>query len=77
VANDNVTIIHGNFVGSGAAVGPVILGGVKVPISRSASVGGEIRYQHATGDLPLDQGFAGNEIELGGFNYLFTMNFKF
>ncbi len=77
VADDNVTIIHGNFAGSGATVGPVILGGVKVPVSRSASVGGEVRYQYAIGDLPLDQGFAGSKIDLGGFNYLFTINVKF
>lgn len=77
VANDNVTIIHGNFAGSGSAVGPVILGGVHVPVSRNLGIGGEIRYQAATGDLPSDQGFAGSTIDLGGFNYLFTMNFKF
>jgi hypothetical protein len=77
VANDNVTIIHGNFAGSGSAVGPVILGGAHFPITRSVGLGGEIRYQWAEGDLPSDQGFAGSKIGLGGFNYLLTFNFKF
>jgi hypothetical protein len=76
VAADNVTIIQGNFVGSGAAVGPVILGGVRVPVG-NVGIGGEIRYQSALGDLPADQGFAGSKIDLGGFSYLVTFAFKF
>jgi hypothetical protein len=69
-------VFPGNFVGSGAATGPVILGGVRVP---AGPVGAafEIRYQSAEGDLPLDQGFSGSKIDLGGFNYLFVMNFRF
>jgi hypothetical protein len=69
-------VFTGNFVGSGGAVGPVILGGVRVPVG-SAGVGFEIRYQSAEGDLPADQGFAGSTIDLGGMNYLFTLNFRF
>jgi len=69
-------VFTGNFVGSGGAVGPVILGGVRVPVG-SAGVGFEIRYQSAEGDLPADQGFAGSTIDLGGMNYLFMLNFRF
>ena len=69
-------VFPGNFVGSGGATGPVILGGVRVPIG-SAGVGFEIRYQSAEGKLPADQSFAGTKIDLGGYNYLFTMNFRF
>ena len=57
VDSDN-SIFNGNFVGSGTATGPVILGGVRFPIDRF-DVGGEIRYQSAKGDLPADQTFAG------------------
>lgn len=32
VADDNVTIISGNFSGSGTTAGPVVLGGVRVPV---------------------------------------------
>ncbi len=70
------SIFRGTFVGSGSATGPVVLGGVRVPVG-SWGVGGEIRYQSATGNLPADQGFAGTKIDLGGFNYLFTVNFRF
>src|SRR5262245_6301095 len=76
VANDNRTIIHGNFAGSGWNTGPVILGGLRVPIG-SVGVGGEIRWQSALGNLPSDQDFAGTKIDLGGLTYSFTINFKF
>jgi outer membrane protein W len=82
VASDNVTIIHGNFSGSGTATGPVVLGGVRIPIG-SVGVGGEIRYQSAVGNLPANQGFptatpgATPKIDLGGWTYSFTLNFRF
>jgi hypothetical protein len=70
------TIFRDTFIGSGTATGPVILGGVRVPVG-SWAVGGEIRYQSAKGDLPSDQDFSGSKIDLGGFNYLFTLNVRF
>jgi hypothetical protein len=69
-------IFTGNFVGSGAAVGPTILGGVRAPVG-SVALGFEIRYQAAEGELPDDQGFAGTTIDLGGFSYLFVTSFRF
>ena len=69
------SIYNGNFVGSGAATGPVILGGVRLPVG-PWTVGGEIRYQHARGDLSTTD-FLAPKIDLTGFNYLFTMGFAF
>jgi hypothetical protein len=77
-ADSNNNIFSGTFVGSGTAVGPVILGGIRIPVGHKGSgLGGEIRYQGGKGNLPSDQGFVGTKIDLGGFNYLFTMNFRF
>jgi outer membrane protein W len=76
VASDDVTIVRGNFVGSGSKAGPVVLGGLRVPMG-SMAVGGEVRYQSAVADLPSDKGFAGSKIDLGGFNYLLTFNIRF
>ena len=82
VADDNVTIIRGNFVGSGTAAGPVILGGVRVPVG-TVGLGFELRHQSAIGNLPSDQGFATKvsgatpQIDLGGWTYSFTLNFRF
>ena len=74
--NSRGAIINGSFTGSDTTVGPVILGGVRVPVG-SARIGGEIRYQAAKGNLPRDQQFAGSKINLGGFNYLFTIGVRF
>ena len=80
---DGNTIFNGTFTGSGTTTGPVVLGGIRVPID-NWGIGGEIRYQHAKGTLPTDQGFAdpvagsnAPTIDLGGFNFLFTINIRF
>ncbi len=74
-------IFNGNFVGSGTATGPVVLGGVRFPVGM-VDIGYEARYQSMKGDLPADQGFGGGfittpRIDLGGFNHLFTVNIRF
>ena len=57
-------------------VGPVFLGGVQFPVG-SLKVGGEVRYQKAEGDLPPDQGFSSNKIDLGGWTYAATVSIGF
>jgi hypothetical protein len=80
---DNGDIFRNTYVASGTATGPVILGGVRVPIG-SWGVGGELRWQSAVGDLPSDSGFVTDQridnqpkIDLGGFTYTFSVNFRF
>jgi outer membrane protein W len=70
------SIFRGTFIGSGTATGPVILGGVRVPVG-SWGIGGELRYQSAEGTLPSDQDFAGSKLDLGGITYSFTVNVRF
>jgi hypothetical protein len=70
------SIFRDRFSASGATAGPVVLGGIGFPIGPWA-VGGEIRYQSGQGELPIDQGFAGTEIDLGGFTYLATFKVRF
>jgi hypothetical protein len=72
---DRRTIFQENFVDSGSATGPVILGGIRVPAG-DWSVGGEIRYQSAKGTLSTTD-FIAPKIDLGGFNYLFSIGFRF
>jgi hypothetical protein len=69
------SVFQGRFIDSGAAVGPLVVGGVRFSLG-SFDVGGEVRYQNATGDLD-DPGFTGTTIDLGGFSYLATFNVKF
>jgi hypothetical protein len=69
------TVFLDRFAASGWAVGPVVLGGVRFPLG-GGSLGMEVRYQNAEGDLPEDE-FLGSVIDLSGFNYLATFNIRF
>jgi len=73
--SDRTTVFQANFVGSGSATGPVILGGVRVPAGDWV-VGGEIRYQSAKGNLSTDD-FIAPHIDLTGYNFLFTVGYRF
>jgi hypothetical protein len=73
-STDN-SIYTANFVGTGRATGPVVVGGVRFPVG-PAVVGGEIKYQNAKGDLSTND-FLAPKIDLTGFNYLVTLGFRF
>ena len=70
------SVFRDSFVGSGTATGPTVLGGVRVRLG-AWDLGGEVRWQKAKGDLPAGRGFAGEVIDLGGWNYLATVNIHF
>ncbi|MDE3153493.1 MAG: hypothetical protein KGN76_00200 [Acidobacteriota bacterium] len=70
------SIFNGSFAASGTDVGPVVLGGARIPFGPLA-IGGEVRYQKGTGSLPASGGFAGTKIDLGGYNYLATIQLRF
>jgi hypothetical protein len=72
--NAGLEIFEDSFEATGTSTGPVVLGGVRFA-GRTMSAGGEIRYQHAEGDLPND--FAGSRIDLGGWTYNFTVGLRF
>jgi opacity protein-like surface antigen len=67
------------FVGNGWASGPVVLGGIRFPVSDVWMVGGEIRWQKAVGKGLLEENefFLGDKIDLGGWNYNFTVHLRF
>jgi hypothetical protein len=69
-------IFRDTFKATGTSTGPVILGGLRVVLG-AWSVGGEVRWQDAKGDLPRDMGFAGETVDLGGWNYLATFSLHF
>jgi hypothetical protein len=72
--NNNLEIFRASYVATGTATGPIVLGGVRFG-GESLSVGGEIRYHSADGDLSSD--FAGSRIDLGGWTYNFTFGVRF
>ena len=71
----NRPIFRETYAQSGTSIGPVAVFGLRVPFG-SGSVGGEVRYQKAEGDLD-ERDFLGPKIDLGGFHYLFTVGFRF
>ncbi len=67
-------IFREQYVADGNAVGPVALGGIRFPIG-NWTAGGEVRYSQAKGEVGSD--FAGNDIDLGGWTYQFTLGVRF
>jgi hypothetical protein len=73
---DQGRVFRESYSDSGATAGPVIFGGLAFPVGAWA-IGGEVRYQSAQGELDPDQGFAGDEIDLGGFTYSAVFKVRF
>jgi hypothetical protein len=68
------TIFRETYVADGSETGPIAFGGIRFAADRF-SAGGEVRYQAADAELPSE--FAGSRLDLGGWNYLFTVGFRF
>jgi hypothetical protein len=71
-------IFRDQFVASGSATGPVILGGLRFA-GDSLSAGGEVRYHSAAGELGTGFGStsADPQIDLGGWTYQFNIGLRF
>jgi hypothetical protein len=70
------SIFRDSFVTKGTASGPLILGGIRIPVG-AWGLGFELRHQSGEGEIPSDQDFAGTTIDLGGFTYNFTVHVRF
>lgn len=70
------SIFPARFVASGNSVGPVVFGGVRFRASDIWTVGGELKYQHAVGDIDTE-GFLGDKIDLSGWTTNFTVSLRF
>jgi outer membrane protein W len=68
-------VFRDSYVASGNSLGPVAVFGARVPIGSSGSIGGEVRYQRAEGDLDT-QDFLGPKIDLGGWHYSATFGVR-
>jgi outer membrane protein W len=63
------SIFQWDYKDSGTAVGPVVFGGIRVPVSRALALGGEVRYQRANALLNRTVGFQGDRLDVGGITY--------
>jgi outer membrane protein W len=70
------SIFSARFVDSGSSAGPVVLGGIRFPVSDLWLVGGELRYQKAEGNIE-SEGFLGDKIDLGGWTTSVTFHLRF
>jgi outer membrane protein W len=71
-------IFTARYSKSGYAVGPVVMGGVRGVVDDAWTVGGEFRWQNALGDTDFEEsGLVGRKIDLGGWNFNFTVGFRF
>ena len=70
-------IFRDRFVADGNELGGVILGGVRIPFGSQFAIGGEVRYQDASGRVGTDQGFLADRIDLGGFATQVTFRIGF
>jgi len=72
-------IFRDSFVDSGTAVGPEGLFGLRYRMTDSWGAGGELRVRGGTADLDPDPdlGFAGTELDLGGYTTTFTLQYHF
>ncbi len=70
------TIFPARYIANGNDAGPVVLGGIRFPISDVWLAGGELRYQKAEGKIDTD-GFLGDKIDLGGWTTSFTLHLRF
>ncbi len=78
VDNSDSSVFPARYSAKGTAVGPVFLGGIRAPIADVWDIGGEVQYQHASGDTkPAESQLLGDKIDLGGFHLLFTMHIRF
>jgi opacity protein-like surface antigen len=69
-------IFPARFLAEGTATGPTVLAGLRAPVG-NWSVGGEVRWQNVKGDIPVDAGFLGSRIDLGGWTTNFTFGVRF
>lgn len=76
VDTSDYSIFRDRFVADGTALGPVILGGVRFPVADVWTVGGELKYQKADGEIDSPD-FLGDRIDLGGVSASFTLHFRF
>jgi len=74
--DDAGAIFPAVFKTDGTAVGPIVLAGVRAPI-QNWTVGGEFSWQKVVADVPVDEGFLGTKLDLGGWRVKFGVGVRF
>jgi opacity protein-like surface antigen len=70
------SIFSNRYVDDGVAVGPLIVFGLRAPVS-NWTVGGDFRWQKAEAKGLAEAGFLGDRLDLGGWTSSFTLGVRF
>ena len=72
------TIFRARYIADGTASGPVVLGGLRAPVGDAWTVGGELRWHRAEGEIDVvESGLLGSTIDLGGLTASFKVHLRF
>lgn len=78
VDTSDYSIFRASYVADGTAVGPIVFGGIRFPVSDIWTVGGELRYQDVEAEIDRDEtDLLGDRIDLGGWSTSFTVGLRF
>ncbi|MGH9372953.1 MAG: hypothetical protein ACRD15_15625 [Vicinamibacterales bacterium] len=78
VDNVDFSIFRESYVADGTTAGPVVLGGIRFPVADVWTIGGELRYQKAEGEIDqAETQLLGDKIDLGGWTTSFTFHLRF
>ena len=77
VDTSNGDIFNARYAADGYEAGLLVLGGLRGPVGDNLLIGGEVRYQRADVTLPVDVGFVGDRLDLGGFTYQAVFQMRF
>ena len=70
-------VFQDRFIATGTDVGPLAVGGVRVPFGDRFALGGELRYQWGSGVVGVENGFLNERIDLGGLTSQVTFSVLF
>jgi hypothetical protein len=71
------TIFTERYIAQETDIGPVFIAGLRVPTSQLFAIGAEFQYQGGKGTVGVENGFYADKIDLGGYNALVTLQFRF
>lgn len=77
VDTNDMSIFPAQYKTTGTVAGPLILGGVRGRIGGRFVAGGEFRWQKATANVPVAQGFLGSKLDLTGWGANVTFGVRF
>ena len=71
------SIFDGNYMAKGIDAGPVGVLGARILLSDEFSIGGEFRYQRGKGRVGIDEGFLGEDLDLGSYVTQLMVHYRF